>query len=99
MSRTLLKRIRAELQDDATRAGLVEAIDQALSVGGKYQTGHYLLVTFDKYGTRLDTRLLGSSGLTEGAIQGRAAVKSGECESAAVTRVVWNSRDDAWGNR
>lgn len=99
MSRTLLKRIRAELQDDATRAGLVEAIDQALSVGGKYQTGHYLLVRFDRYGTKLDTKALGSCGLVEGAMQGRASIQAGECESAAVTRVVWNSRDDAWGNR
>lgn len=100
MSRKLLERIRAELADDETRAKLVEAIDQALSVGGKYKTGHYLLTTFDRYGTRLDTRMLGDSGITVGAVQGRAAIQAGECDSAAVTRVVWNSRDDAsWGNR
>lgn len=99
MSRALLEQIRADLADDPARAGLVEAIDQALQVGGKYQTGHYVLVTFDRYGTRLESRMLGSCGLIEGQALGRAAIQAGECDSAAVTRVVWNSRDDAWGNR
>lgn len=101
MSRALLERIRAELANDPVRAaqGLVEAIDEALQVGGKYQTGHYLLITFDKYGTKLDSRMLGPVGLVEGQALGRAAIQAGECDSAAVTRVAWNSRDDAWGNR
>lgn len=81
------------------RATLIAAIDQALRCGGKYETGHYMMTTFDRYGTKLDTKALGPSGLIEGQAQGRAAVAAGECESAAVVRVVWNSRDDAWGAR
>lgn len=99
MSRTLLEQIRADLAGDESRARLVEAIDEALRVGGKYQTGHYLLITFDKYGTKLDSRMLGPSGLIEGQALGREAIQAGECDSAAVTCVAWNSRDDVWGNR
>ena len=99
MSRDLLERLREGLRDMHPRAKLIEAIDQALRCGGKYQTGHYMLVRFDRYGTKLDTQALGPSGLIEGQAQGRAAVAAGECESAAVTRVVWNSRDDVWGTR
>lgn len=99
MSRELLGRLRQGLYNGEHPAKLIEAIDEALRVGGEYETGHYLLITFDRYGTRLDSRMLGPSGLIEGQAQGRAAVAAGECESAAVTRVVWNSRDDAWGNR
>ena len=99
MSRELLGRLRQGLYDGEHPAKLIEAIDEALQVGGKYQTGHYLLITFDRYGTRLDSRMLGPSGLIEGQALGRAAIQAGECESAAVTRVVWNSRDDVWGAR
>ena len=99
MSRALLERIRDGLRDMHPREELIEAIDKALQVGGKYQTGHYVLVTFDRYGTRLESRMLGSCGLIEGQALGRAAIQAGECDSAAVTQVAWNSRDDVWGNR
>lgn len=99
MSRALLERIRDGLRNHHPRERLIDAINEALSMGGKYQTGHYLLITFDRYGTRLESRMLGSCGLIEGQALGRAAIQAGECDSAAVTCVAWNSRDDVWGNR
>lgn len=59
----------------------------------KYETGTYVLVLFDHYGTKKETRLLGNSGLIVAQKEGQRAINEGDCNSFVVYRILHNSKD------
>lgn len=59
----------------------------------KYATGNYMLVLFDNYGTKKETRVFGNSGLIAAQKEGQRAKNEGECDSFVITRVLHNSKD------
>ena len=59
----------------------------------KYETGTYVLVLFDHYGTKKETRLLGNSGLIVAQKEGQKAVNEDYCNSFVVYRILHNSKD------
>lgn len=58
----------------------------------KYAEGNYLIVTFDKYGTRIETRLAELQGII-GAQKEAAKLLDDTVASYAVMRVLTNSID------
>jgi len=62
-------------------------------VTNKYQTGNFMIVLFDRYGTKIDTVLVTAGGLLKAQEQGRERVSDGLCASFCVVRVLHNSLD------
>lgn len=60
---------------------------------GKYRTGNYMVVLFDRYGTKIDTVLVTTGGLLKAQEQGKERVRDGLCASFCVVRVLHNSLD------
>lgn len=59
----------------------------------KYSTGNYALIFFDRYGTKLETRVLDEGGLLTAQDEGHKAVADGVCASFVVIRMLFNSLD------
>jgi hypothetical protein len=64
----------------------------------KYSEGSYLIVTFDKYGTKIETRLAEHQGLI-GAQKEAEKLIGEEVASYAIMRVLTNSIDQNSGSR
>lgn len=64
----------------------------------KYSEGSYLIVTFDKYGTKIETRLAELQGLI-GAQKEAEKLIGEEVASYAIMRVLTNSIDQNSGSR
>ena len=59
----------------------------------KYQAGNYMLVLFDRYGTKLDTVMVDEGGLLTAQERGLEMRREGLCASFCVIRVLHNSLD------
>ena len=59
----------------------------------KYQAGNYMLVLFDRYGTKLDTVMVDEGGLIHAQVKGLGMRREGLCASFCVIRVLHNSLD------
>ena len=59
----------------------------------KYQAGNYMLVLFDRYGTKLDTVMVDEGGLIHAQVKGLEMRREGLCASFCVIRVLHNSLD------
>lgn len=59
----------------------------------KYETGAYVLTLFDRYGTKVETRVLGNSGLLAAQKEGETEIKEGNCDSYVIKRILHNSKD------
>jgi len=62
-------------------------------VTNKYQAGNYMVVLFDRYGTKIDTVLVTAGGLLKAQEKGLEMRKEGLCASFCVIRVLHNSLD------
>ena len=93
MSRHLLERAKAYLENDSNAADLVAELQKELDIGRKYSTGNYLILRFDEFGAKIATALSEGVGLTGAQDQARAEIAEGVCASAVVTMVCWNSKD------
>jgi hypothetical protein len=65
----------------------------------KYKSGNYAVLLFDRYGTKLETRILDEGGLLTAQEEGHKAVAEGVCASFVVIRMLYNSLDkeNRWG--
>ena len=59
----------------------------------KYRAGSYHIVLFDRYGTKIDTKLVGQGGLLKAIEQGNKSVSEGLCASFCIVRILHNSLD------
>lgn len=64
----------------------------------KYSEGTYLIALFDKYGTRIETRMAENQGLV-GAQKEGAKLIDGDVASFAIMRVLTNSIDSNGAQR
>lgn len=60
---------------------------------GKYRTGNFMIVLFDRYGTKLDTVLVTAGGLLKAQEKGLEMRSEGLCASFCIVRVLHNSLD------
>ena len=68
-------------------------------MSAKYKTDNYLMIAFDEYGGKVFSRLTGVQNLTQAQDEGHERVNSGECDSFAILRVLYNSIDAAKADR
>lgn len=93
MTRDLLRRCQVILKMTRPESSLIAEIEAALEPTAKFRSDNYLLTTFDRHGGKVETLSLGNVGLIAARKQAEALIEADQCASAAVMRVLWNSKD------
>ncbi len=91
--RDLLRRCHSVLKLARPESSLIAEIESALQPTAKFRSDNYLLTTFDRYGGKVETLSLGDVGLIAARKQAEAMIADDTCTSAAVMRVLWNSKE------
>ena len=91
--RDLLRRCHSVLKLARPESSLIAEIESALQPTAKFRSDNYLLTTFDRYGGKVETLSLGDVGLIAARKQAEAMIEADQCTSAAVMRVLWNSKE------
>ena len=91
--RDLLRRCYKVLKMVRPESSLIAEIEAALQPTAKFRSNNYLLTTFDLHGGKLQTISLGDVGLIAARKQAEEMIEADQCTSAAVARVLWNSKE------
>ena len=74
-------------------SSLIAEIEAALQPTAKFRSNNYLLTTFDLHGGKVETLSLGDVGLIAARKRAEEMIAADQCTSAAVARVLWNSKE------
>ena len=93
MERDLLRKCLLVLRSTRPNSSLIDELEAALQPSAKYRTDSYLVMGFDQYGGKSSVRSLGNVGLVVARGMAEQGIEVGDYDSAAVLRVLWNSKE------